>query len=183
VCRSDGKSKTVCTGAYDSEAAEAVVVRRRPVTEDVEHLLPSPVLPLRVHGEHDHGPREQHRRGLHPGEVEQLALPDDVVGGDAGGLGLAAVTPAVLHVGLQEQAKEVVARRAAAGSQRVLSLGDDALEELLDLRRDPLHPSVGFRGQVPARETLWDLARAALYMRGAAAACRCERGAHRYPGM
>jgi hypothetical protein len=84
-----------------------------------------------VHAEKYHRPREQHRRGLHAGEVEQLALPDDVVGGDAGGLGVA-VAPTVLNVGLQQQAEEVVAA-PLAGSQRVLPLSDDALQEHLDL--------------------------------------------------
>jgi hypothetical protein len=83
-----------------------------------------------VHAEQDHRPREQHRRGLHAGEVEQLAFPDDVVGGDTS-LGVA-VTSAVLNVGLQQQSKEIVAARFAS-SQRGLPLRDDALQEHLDL--------------------------------------------------
>jgi hypothetical protein len=123
--------------AHDFEAAEAVVIRRRPgAADDPEHLLPGAVLPLRVHGEHDHRPREQHRRGLHAGEVEQLALPDHVLRGHAA-TGAFAVAPGVLHVGLQQQPEEVV-----AGSHRALSLRDDPSQDPLDLSRDPLHPPV-----------------------------------------
>jgi hypothetical protein len=53
-----------------------------------------------VHAERHRRPRQQDRGGLHPSEVEQLALPDHVVGGHAAEL---------LLVGLQHQAEEVVA--------------------------------------------------------------------------
>ena len=80
------------------------MLRRAPgAAEDAEHLLARlVVLPLRVRGEHrtTTSSTEQHRRGLNTGEVEELALPDHVVGGDA------TAALAVLHVRLQ---------RAAAG--------------------------------------------------------------------
>ena len=125
------------------ESTEAVETGPADPAEHAEDLLPGAVLPLGVHAEDDERPGEQHRRGLHPGEVEELALLDHVLGAHP-----QAACPAV-HVGLQQQAEQVVAAGLAL-LDGALPLLDHAPQDPFDLPVDLLHPPVVLCRQEPA---------------------------------
>lgn len=108
-------------------------------SEDTPNLLPRSVLPLRVQAQDDHAPREQHGGGVHPGEVEELQLPDDVVHGHDG-LGVPGLF-GLGNVGFHEHAEQVVVL-GTAFFHGPLPLGDDASQKRLHLSRACLYPSI-----------------------------------------
>jgi hypothetical protein len=92
-----------------------------------------------VDAQDDHRPREQHSGGVHPGEVEELQLPDDVVHGHdwLGVPGLFGLG----NVGVHHQAKQVVVV-GAAFFHGFLPLADDPSQKRLELSRVCLYPPV-----------------------------------------
>jgi hypothetical protein len=138
VVRADSRAKASERATDGFQLLYAVQVRPV-VSEDAPDLLPRSLLPLRVRAQDDHRPREQHSGGIHPGEVEQLQLPDDVVHGHDW-LG-APVLSGLSDVGLHQHAQQVVVV-GTAFFHGPLPLADDASQERLDLSRVRLQPSV-----------------------------------------